>query len=448
MKMKPFIIENLVFPIGDLLLGTQVRKQLQIQREYSQLNEEGIALLQESKLKSLLKHATATCEYYKLFSNEKLKGSEWIKHFPILTKQMTLKENSKLISSNYQIKNLIKYESSGSSGVRSLVYIDKKEQSIMRAILINWWEWNGYYIGKPIFQTGMSPERGFLKSFKDKLFATYYFTAFGMDEKSILAALNDVCKKRKMHLFGYASSLYELAKVANKNKLNLQFDLAMSQGDKLFDHYAIEINKAFKCNVVEDYGLNEGFMIGQKKDLPFFYINSPNVYVEILDENNLPVPDGQMGRIIATKLDGYAMPLIRYDTGDLGIMLPREQYPKKRDLQFPLLEKVVGRNTDIIRTEDGKTLIVHTFTGIFEFFPEIQQFQVVQNKIDSIIFNYIPSDKFNKSVLMKIEELFRKRTHSSIEIIWEKVNEILPSKSGKPQIIINNLIKQSLTEKE
>ncbi len=446
MKIKPYIIENVIFPIGDLLMGTQVRKQLLIQRKYAQLKEDEIALLQDSKLTSLLNHATTTCEYYKLFYNEKLKGSEWIKQFPILSKQIALKENSKLISSNYQLENLIKYESSGSGGIRSVVYIDKKEQSIMRAILINWWEWNGYYIGKPIFQTGMSPERGFLKSLKDKLFSTFYFSAFGLDEKSILAALNRIDNKMKMHLFGYASSLYEIAKVANKYKIDIQFDLAMSQGDKLFDHYVKEINMAFKCNVVEDYGLNEGFMIGQKKDLPYFYVYTPNVYLEILDENNNPVPDGHMGRIIATKLDGFAMPLIRYDTGDLGIMLPKEKYPQKRDLPFPLLEKVVGRNTDIIRTEDGKTLIVHTFTGIFEFFPEIQQFQVIHNNIESITFKYIPSVNFDQSVLIKIEKLFRERTQSNINIFWEKVNEILPSKSGKPQIVINNLIKQSLTE--
>ena len=247
-------------------------------------------------------------------------------------------------------------------------------------------------------------------------------------------------------MFGYASSLYTLALIAEKNKLNVEFKLAMSQGDKMFSHYEKKINEVFKCKVVEDYGLNEGIMIGQKKDLPYYYYYTPSVYIEIVDDEGNEVEDGKMGRIIATKLDGYAMPLIRFDTGDLGIMLPKEKYPAKRDLCFPLIETVVGRNTDIIKTNDGKVLIVHTFTGIFEYFPQIQQFQVVQNNKKCLIFKYIESKDFDPNVLFKIETMFRDRTNSTIDIKWERVEKILASKSGKPQLIINNLIKQSLTE--
>ena len=34
----------------------------------------------------------------------------------------------------------------------------------------------------------------------------------------------------------------------------------------------------------------------------------------------------------------------------------------------------------IIKTPDKKHLIVHTFTGIFEYYPEIKQFQIVKPK--------------------------------------------------------------------
>jgi len=250
-----------------------------------------------------------------------------------------------------------------------------------------------------------------------------------------------------MHLFGYSSSLYVIALIAKKNNLNIQFDLAMSMGDKLFDHYQKTIEDVFNTRVVENYGCNEGLMIGQKKDLPYFYIYTPNIYLELVDDKGNPVPDGQIGRVIVTKLDGYAMPLIRYDNGDLAIKLPRDKYPTKRDLAFPLLEKVIGRNTDIVKTEDGKILIVHTFTGIFEFFPEIIQFQIVQNDLDKIIIKYIPSKSFSPDILYIIEKDFREKTKSIIGIIWEEVSIINPSKSGKPQIIINNLIKNSLSNK-
>jgi len=443
---KGIILEKFVLPLGDLVAGTSVIKELRRQRAYANLSESELKELQQEKLLNLLSHATTSTAFYSKFKKGNLSLEEWLATFPIVTKKDTIEFSDELISSKHQKEKLIKYESSGSSGLRSVVYLDKKEQSIIRSILISWWEWNGYFIGKPVFQTGMSPQRGILKSIKDKLFNTHYFTAFGLDEDAILKALIKVRNVKHMHLFGYASSLYEIARVANKHNLDVKFDKVMSQGDKLFDHYTKEIESAFKCDVVEDYGLNEGIMIGQKKDLPFFYVYTPNVFLEIVDDFGNRVEDGTMGRIIATKLDGYAMPLIRYDTGDLGVMLPKNKYPLNRAYNFPLLERVVGRNTDIIKTTDGKTLIVHTFTGIFEFFPEIQQFQVVQKTIDSITFRYIPSEQFEESVLQRIEVKFRELTASSIGIIWEKAYTIEPSKSGKPQIIINELLKRSQTE--
>ncbi len=443
---KSYLIENILLQLGDKILGSFIVRELKKQRNYVTYNKEMLSTLQKQKLEALLNHAVTNTDFYKQYQQGEMSLFDWYKSFPILYKKDTLEYSDKLISKKHRKENLIKYESSGSSGVRSVVYLDKLEQSINRAVLINWWEWNGYFIGKPLFQTGMSSNRGIIKSIKDFIFSTVYFEAFGLNEKIILKKLKSLEHKRDLHLFGYASSLYEIAKVVNRHNLNIRVDKVMSQGDKLFNHYITEISKAFNCEVVEDYGLNEGFMIGQKKDLPYFYIYTPSVYLEIVDDGNNPVPDGQMGRIIATKLDGYAMPLIRYDTGDLGIILPMDRYPENRDYEFPLLEKVIGRNTDIITTSNGDALIVHTFTGIFEFFPEIEQFQVVQNEIDAICIKFIPSDKFDFSVLKKIEYTFREKTKSNINLEWEQVNKIEPSKSGKPQIIINNIIKKSLTE--
>lgn len=444
MKIPNSIIENILLPLGDLLLKTRVSKELRIQRSFAKMSEQELRSLQTRKLTDLLKHATKTCKAYEGIS-EFRDPYRWLQEFPIIDKDFVLANGEDLISNKFDKKQLIKYESSGSSGLRSVVYVDKKEQSIFRAILITWWEWNYYYIGKPLLQTGMTPERGIIKKVKDLIFSTMYVNAFSLTENEIIGKLKRLEGKRGYHLFGYASSLYVLAQVAQKHGLVVKFDRAMSQGDKLFNHYKKLIEEVFDTTVVEDYGLNEGIMVGQKKDLPFFYIYTPTVYIEIVDDQGNPLPDGEMGRAIVTKLDGYAMPLVRYDTGDLAVKLPRDQYPEKRDLAFPLLERVVGRNTDLVKTQDGKTLIVHTFTGIFEFYPEIKQFQVVQNELESITILYIPTKDFTPAILEAIEVKFRDRTKSSISIIWEAVEKIEASKSGKPQLIVNNLVKNSLT---
>lgn len=447
--MYKFLIKAILLPVSDFLLGYSVSKEFKKHTMYSQFNEQELYELQNSKLEAIIDHALDTVPAYTNYSSiNRISPELDIQNFPILTKSMLQGKELSYVSRIYDHKKLLKLESSGSSGIKTKVFLTKKEHSILRAILINWWSWTGYYLGKPILQTGITPNRGLLKGLKDFLTRTYYCDAFALTETDAIKTLQNIARKKPRHLGGFASSLYILATVAEKNDIKVTFEGAISWGDKLFDHYKLKIEEVFSTTVYENYGCNEGLMIGQKVDLDYFYIYTPNVYIEIVDDNGNAVDDGEMGRVIATKLDGYAMPMLRYDTGDLAIKLPRSEYPHKRRFKFPLLKKVIGRNTDIIKTPEGKNLIVHTFTGIFEFFDEIKQFRIIQEKIDSIDIEYIIGNNFDDSVVLKIEEVIRKRTGTLMNINWKRVETIESTSSGKPQIIENRLVRNSLAHKK
>jgi phenylacetate-CoA ligase len=183
-------------------------------------------------------------------------------------------------------------------------------------------------------------------------------------------------------------------------------------------------------------------MIATQDDHPYYYILSPHVYVEILDDDNKPVPDGEMGHIIVTRLDTFSMPLIRYKIGDLGIKLPKDKYPKERKYAFPLLQKIVGRETDVVVLPDNRKLTVHSFTGIFEYILEIKQFKVVQEHTKGITIEYIKSINFTDQALVKAESDLRDKIRdSTFQIDFKEVNYITPSKSGKPQIVESRLKK-------
>lgn len=435
-----FLIERVIFPLGDKLFKSSFTSKLKSVRDLSQLGETELENLQNEKLRAIIEHATKNCKYYQEIQWDKNRHiTDVLKDFPILTKAKLRNAGVSLLTK--PASDCIAYETSGSSGIATKVFVDNNEESLFRAILINWWEWTGYYLGKPILQTGMTNSRGLLKSIKDWVTNTIYINAFDLREEKVLPVLRKLENMRNYHLGGYAASLYVIAQIAERNELEIKFDAVISWGDKMFPHYKHKIEKVFSTKVFENYACNEGIMIGQKIDLPYYYIYSPNVYLEILDDNGSSVSDGEIGRVVVTKLDGYAMPLIRYDVGDLAVKLPQEKYPSKRKFNFPLLEKVIGRDTDIIKTPEGNSLIVHTFTGIFEFYTAIQQFRIIQSNIDAITIEYIVSDGFRTDLLQTIENEIREKCKTSMLIQWKRVNEIPPTKSGKPQIIINDLIR-------
>jgi len=422
-------------PLADFINQTEVMSYLRSWHRISLFSEKDLKNLADENLKILLSHAISKIPFYSgIQLNSGIRSNEMLSAFPIMKKE-DIKSNLEDLVYGRRGK-LIKYSSSGSSGIQGTVYMNKKEQSIIRAIMLLWWEWAGYKFGKPTVQTGITPERGLIKGLKDLLLKIDYVSAFNISEAEVLEILDRYRFKKDLFFAGYPSSLNVFAEIALKNSVtNVRFDSAVCWGDKLFDHYKKNIKNAFGCDVKETYSCNEGFLVGAKKDLDYFYIMSPHVYVEIVDKDGNPVPDGELGYVLLTRLDCFSMPLIRYYVGDLAIKLPREKYPEKREMYFPLLEKVIGRDTDIVVTASGKKLIVHFFTGIFEFVPEIKQFMVIQKDISGIEIYYIPAPGFTSVVLERIEKIFYDKLKEKINVNWRVVDHIPPTASGKPQLI-------------
>jgi phenylacetate-CoA ligase len=126
------------------------------------------------------------------------------------------------------------------------------------------------------------------------------------------------------------------------------------------------------------------------------------------------------------------MPLIRYKIGDLGI-LSLENSECGHELL--LLEKVVGRINSSFKNKFGDFISAGIFFPLFYFQDNIQQFQIIQEMVDSILINLVLIDKTKlkdmdnnfKEINQKIEKIMGHKT----KIKYNIVDEIKPSSSGK-----------------
>ena len=439
--MYQFFLENVLLPIGDLVFKSSFIADVKRMRKLVQANEAEQKTYQQQQLLKLLQHATQNTAYYKSLNIQPdANPEEWLKRFPVLEKK-TIREQGAALMSVSSTEGLALNSTSGSTGEQTQVYVSPREQSYYQAAQTVWWEWAGYHPGLPIIQTGLAPKRTFKKQIKDFFFRTHYLFAFALTKDQIQNAFNWARGKKRVVIGGYASSLYVFAGLAEGTQKPGNISAAISWGDKMFDHYRKKISEELGCKVYETYGAAEGLMIGAQKDLDYLYIMTPCVYLEILDDDGNPVPDGEIGHVVVTSLTAHTMPLIRYKLGDLAIKLPKEKYPAQRDLHLPLLQKVVGRETDIVITPSGKKLIVHSFTGVFEYYSEVRQFCVIQDNVNGVRINYVKDVNFYPEVLNKIDAHLRRFITEPFEITYHEVSEIPPTKSGKPQIIISNLIR-------
>jgi phenylacetate-CoA ligase len=222
MKIYNTFLEKYLLPIGDFFLGSCYMKELQKWRKICQLSEQEIQSLGDANLRNILDYSIKSIPFYSnlgIISHSDLK--KYISQFPIMTKK-DIKENldTLLVSDN---KGLIAVSSSGSSGIQGTVYIDKREQSISRAIQTLWWEWSGYYVGKKILQTGLVLKRGFVKKMKDIVFRVKYTSAFTSSEQEIIRILAPLKNKCGWFLGGYPSSLNIFANITKKKEYSNLF---------------------------------------------------------------------------------------------------------------------------------------------------------------------------------------------------------------------------------
>jgi phenylacetate-CoA ligase len=433
MKIYNKLLEYCILPLGDFVLQAPLMKELRQWRRIQYMNRQELQEYQQKNLHKLLKHAVEKNEYYKSLSIENSSDSSvFLNRFPLLNKELIRKNIDKMISGPK--KNLVKEVSSGSSGIQGTVYMSKKEEAVIRAIQLLWWEWAGYKIGNRTLQTGITIERNLIKKIKDLLFRVKYFHAFDLSEERVYHFFKGI-RSTNWHICGYASSLYVIARIIKEQKLSVpQVQSIISLGDKLFDPYRKMIEEVFKCRVQDTYGCSEGLMIAAQCEAGNYHIMSPHVYLEILDDQDKEVKENEMGRVVVTRLDAFTMPLIRYELGDLAIKAKQDTCCAC-GRSLPFLGKIIGRNTDIIKTRSGKNLIVFFFIGIFEHYQQIKQFKVIQENMDHIIIEYIPDSDCTDAIIEEIRNKILLHSDNELNITFRKTTFIAPTASGKPQII-------------
>jgi phenylacetate-CoA ligase len=306
-----------------------------------------------------------------------------------------------------------------------------------RALQVIWWEWAGYKFGNSILQTGVNMNRSSEKKIKDFLLNTRYIDAMSHSETEILKELRYLEKNPKDHFIAYASSLFLFAKTALAHGITgVKFKSIISLGEKLLPQFRETIETAFSCSVYDTYGASEGFLIASQCKSGSYHIMSPHVVVEILNEKGDEVMPGETGRVVLTGLDNFTTPLIRYEVGDLATKSIHSSC--SCGLNLPLLDEIIGRQTEFILTPGGKFITVQNVVRIMKQFPGVEQFKVVQDRPEYIRVIYVPSFASIPVDESQIKKMFDEVFAEPLDLVFEQVQILPQAKTGKFQLIERN----------
>ena len=440
--MSRKLLNNLLFPLVEALRGTSIRECLKFLNKTQWWKREQIEELQNKKLRLLINHAYNNVPYYHdLFKKlnlrpEDIRTREDLSKLPFLTKDIIRKNLEKLLAVNIDKSKMIELHSSGTTGEPMKFYIDKRSYSYGWAQTFRSWSWAGFSLGDRYVKLDIDVKKNVTKRFEYYLMNCLYFGASDLEESKGEKILREIKKFNPKIIRGYTSMVYLLSKYIEFFGIDgIRPNAVSTTGEKLFPHYRESIEKNFNCKVLDSYGGEATPLAFQCGASDKYHVCEETAILEIVRDNS-PASPGELGEIVFTNLENYAMPFIRYKIGDVGI--PAEDYCEC-GRTLACIETIEGRVGDIVIMPNGTFLVPNFFTSLFKDFEGVVKFQVIQKDLYNIIIKIVKDDRLNMEYLNNAIKKIKDLGGGELNVDVEFTDSIPPAKSGKYRFVISKV---------
>jgi len=423
------MLRKLVWKLFATISGMNFRK------EY----EEAVNLKLQVSLKKLLFHAYNNVPYYHnvlVKAGAVKNGRVCLANFeniPILTKEIIRRRFEELRSRDYKKRKWFYNTSAGSTGEPIKVIQDRLSTKWSMAT-------NHYYykdmisvdelFAKKILLWGATRDILARSRRNNALTNSIFLDSLSMTETDMKHFIRIINSYRPVIIRGYAGSLFELCRFVEKKKLSIYSPkVVVSSAETLHEIMRKKIESVFGTKVSDFYGSREVHGIAGECKHGLLHMFMFNNYIEVLDRYNQRVKEGENGRIIATTLHNFSMPLIRYEIGDMAILGPQKCMCGS---PLPTLKKVTGRRIDYLVREDGSIIYGGYFIELFWGEDWVKAFKVIQEDYKRLRMLVVTRDGIeDESQKEQIEEKIKLVMGTDCKVKWEIVDEIPKTKTGK-----------------
>ncbi|MHA1522495.1 MAG: F390 synthetase-related protein, partial [Promethearchaeota archaeon] len=317
-------------------------------------NPEKIHKFQESRARKMVQYAVTNSKFYQ--SHYRNINLDEVSQLPLIDKKIMMQNftefntvgltkeeclnfclrNEETRDFSQKYKNFIIGMSTGTSGNRGLEMVTKKEAGIIQATFISRF---------PI------PLRGrFRLAFILRVFSPGFNVNFGkfqMKYVSPMDTLENIIEKlnqmQPTALSAPSSMLKILAEAKQDGLLKITPNLVVSYAEVLSPDTEQYLQQIFETEILEVYKCTEG-MLAQSCSAGRLHINEDLSIIEVVDENENPVPPGTPGHVIVTDLVKRTTPIIRYRLNDILTLDPE---PCPCGSHFRVIKQIQGREDDM-----------------------------------------------------------------------------------------------------
>jgi phenylacetate-coenzyme A ligase PaaK-like adenylate-forming protein len=409
--------------------------------------EERQDFIGSSKHEILNYHFNYNDAYRKLLSHSL--SSHW-HELPVIKKNDFQSDISSLLSKPFKTKDVYISNTSGSSGHPFFFAKDKFSHALTWSFILTSYSRLGLEQGSIQARFYGIPLEGwhyYNEKIKDFFSGRIRFPVFDLGDDK-LGEYYEIFSRKEIHyIYGYTNSILLFAQFLLRKGVVLRticpsLQLCIVTSEVCVEEDKDILKKAFGVPVIREYGASELGVIAIEDHNGRWGINESSFFVEVLAEDNAVLPLGEEGRLVITSLYNKAMPFIRYDLGDVGVI--------DRDEKGLFLEKLLGRVNDTVILPSGKKSPGMTFyyvsRNILETLGIFKEFIVRQTALDSFEFDVIATEKFTATHIKEIQGILDKYLEPGLNLKINKVKKIERPPSGKIKHFYSNISSDPLQE--
>jgi phenylacetate-CoA ligase len=404
------------------------------------LSPREIGSRQFQRVQALLHHAYETAPFYRKSWTAvgaepgDVTGPAEFQTLPFLSKQDIQNSLKDLVSTNYGASDLIPDASGGSTGIPTNFYSDGINYYKKHSFIYRHDRWSGWDFGQRVgiiwgAQHEVQRSRAFRERLLQKyLFRTMFLDAFSLSDARVVEFIRILNTEKPAILLSYTNAMFLVARLVRQKNLEVHSPKGIIvSAETLTSEKRALIEAVFGCKVLNRYGSREvGMIASECMAQEGLHIASDNIYLEVIKDGRSAKP-GELGEIVVTDLLNYAMPLIRYRTGDIGAMSDKLCSCGRG---LPILKEVCGRSSDFFVTRSGKFIHGEYFTHLFYGIPAVKRFRITQESRDSVNVSVQPLGEIPPDELRRVVDEVKKVMEGA-EVTLTAASEVESVPSGK-----------------
>lgn len=391
---------------------------------------------QFKQIRRLAAHAVAECTYYaelaaaKLPSVEALSPESYLQ-WPLIGKRAVGANQSGLAATRLPNGQGAVSEAftTGSTGEPTRVLHTEVSSFFAEVLLVRDHLWHGRRFSGKFAAIRFHADDG-----RQPAWSATTAAAFATGEAVTLSVTEDIdaqldwlLREEPAYLLTTPSNLQALARrSAETARVPRRLREALTYAEMLPGGLRELVRRVWQVPLTDAYSCREiGPLALQCPEAGSYHVQAENTYIEILRDDGQPCTPGELGRVVVTPLHNFAMPLLRYELGDIAAF----GEPCSCGRGLPVIRSIAGRVRNMARTPDGRWFQPALGRAIRS--APIRQFQVFQPTTSLLEVRYVAEQELNAEQTRQLRDAMLTDLGHPFAIDLVKVEAIERSPGGK-----------------